>query len=233
MLKGYPGCRATTWEQWGNSFANQFKGVVDNMDHSLKIKEDSYIKTFAEKGKVLKDSKGILDRIRYLEEKYSETGASLIVSDCKVMKLEKENAFLKEKLAVSKEKLKTEREANINLYSTVRLNQKSSHVASLGSTDKERKRLLSSDNCIELVNPVDPQGAPAYCMDTLPETAPLYGPEGVLFMKTENPRSAGMLIRMYADTSDNLDIDKFKEKQERKRTTSGGSSSSHGDPQLS
>ncbi len=25
MLKGHPGGRATTWEQWGNSFANQFK----------------------------------------------------------------------------------------------------------------------------------------------------------------------------------------------------------------
>ncbi len=54
MLKGHPGGRATTWEQWGNSFANQFKEVVDPMAHSLRIKEDSDCKTFAEKEKVVK-----------------------------------------------------------------------------------------------------------------------------------------------------------------------------------
>ncbi len=31
MLKGQPGSHATTWEQWGNSFTNEFKGVVDTM----------------------------------------------------------------------------------------------------------------------------------------------------------------------------------------------------------
>ncbi len=41
MLKGL----ASTWEQWGNSFTLQFKGA---MSHSLRIKEDSYIKMFAE-----------------------------------------------------------------------------------------------------------------------------------------------------------------------------------------
>ncbi len=101
MLKGNPGGRAITWEQWGNSFVNQFKGVVDNMAHSLRIKEDSYIKKFAGKEKVVKDSKDDLDRNRYLEDKYS--GASLMVSDCKLIKLKKENTFLKEKLAVSYE----------------------------------------------------------------------------------------------------------------------------------
>ncbi len=107
MLKGHPGGRATTWEQWGNSFANQFKGVVDAMAHSLRIKEDSYCKMFTEKEKVVKDSKSALERIKYLEDKYSETGTNLIVSDTKLRQLEKENAFLKEK--VSDEKLKTER----------------------------------------------------------------------------------------------------------------------------
>ncbi len=38
---------------------------------------------FAEKEKVVKDSKGALERINYLEGKYSETGATLIVSDAK------------------------------------------------------------------------------------------------------------------------------------------------------
>ncbi len=76
-------------------------------------------------------------------------GASLIVSDGKVRHLEKENAnFLREKLKVSDEKLKTEREANINLFSTIRLNQKVSQGATLRSTDEERKRFLSGANCM-------------------------------------------------------------------------------------
>ncbi len=33
MLSGHPGGRATTWEQWGYSFALQFKGVVHTMPH--------------------------------------------------------------------------------------------------------------------------------------------------------------------------------------------------------
>ncbi len=40
-------------------------------------------------------------------------------------------------------------------------------------------------------------------------------------------------MRMYADSWENLDIDKLKEKQERWRTTAGGSTSSNGDPQPS
>ncbi len=188
---------------------------------------------FAEKEKVVKDSKGALERIKYLEGKYSDTGASLIVSDSKARQLEKENAFLREKLKVSDEKLTTEREANINLFSTVRMNQKASQEATLGSTDEERKRFLSGANCIELTNPVDPQGTTAYCLDTLPEMVPLYCEEGVLFVKTENPFSVGMLMRMYADSWDNLDKDKVKEKQERRRTMSGSSTSSQGDPQPS
>ncbi len=74
---------------------------------------------FAEKEKVVKDSKGALKRIKYLEDKYSETGTNLIVSDTKLRQLEKENAFVKEKLKVFDEKLKTERQANINLFSTI------------------------------------------------------------------------------------------------------------------
>ncbi len=51
MLKGHPCGRASTWEQRGNSFSLQFKGAMDTMSHSLRIKEDSYIKMFAEKRK--------------------------------------------------------------------------------------------------------------------------------------------------------------------------------------
>ncbi len=31
MLKGHPGGRASTWEQWGNSFIQQFKGAMDTV----------------------------------------------------------------------------------------------------------------------------------------------------------------------------------------------------------
>ncbi len=48
MLKGHPGGRASTSEEWGNTFTLQFKGAMDTMSNSLRIKEDSYIKMFAE-----------------------------------------------------------------------------------------------------------------------------------------------------------------------------------------
>ncbi len=70
MLKGHSGGRASEWEQWGNSFALQFKGVVDTMSQSLRIKEDSYINMFAEKERVLKESKGNLDKIKTLDPHY-------------------------------------------------------------------------------------------------------------------------------------------------------------------
>ncbi len=63
-----------------------------------------------------------------------------------------------------------------------------------------------------LTNPVDLQGTTAYCLDILSEMVPLYGAEGVLFVKTDNPCSVGMLMRMHSDFWDNLDIDKLKEK---------------------
>ncbi len=93
--------------------------------------------------------------------------------------------------------------------------------------------IVSGANCIELSNPVDTQGTTVYCLETLSETVPLYGLDGVLSMKTDNPGSVGMLMRIYTDSWDNLDIDKLREKQERRRTMSGGSTSSQGDPQPS
>ncbi len=104
--------------------------------------------------------------------------------------------------------------------------QKVLQGATLRSTDKERKRFLFGVNCIELTNPMDPQGTTAYCLDTLPEMVPLYILEGVLFMKMDNHRTVAMLMRIYADSWDNLDIEKLKEKQERRKTMSGGSTSS-------
>ncbi len=63
MLKGHLGDRASTWEQWGNSFTLQFKGAMDTMSHSFRIKEDSYIKMFAEKQRIARESQAHLDKI--------------------------------------------------------------------------------------------------------------------------------------------------------------------------
>ncbi len=112
------------------------------------------------------------------------------------------------------------------------MNLKVSKEATLGSTDEERKTILSGATCIELLSPVDPKGESIYCMDVLPEEFPLYSPDGVFFMKTANPKSVAMMMRMYANTWDNLEIDKLMADQER-RTTSGSSSHSPDDPQPS
>ncbi len=93
---------------------------MDTMSQSLSIKEDAYVKMFEGKEKALKKSKGNLKKIKELEEKV----ASLSKPDDKVKKLEIDNVFLQEKLQVSEEKLKTERDSNINLFSTVRMNLK-------------------------------------------------------------------------------------------------------------
>ncbi len=63
-------------------------------------------------------------------------------------------------------------------------------------------------------------------METLPDMVPHYCLEGMWFVKSDNPLTLTMQMRMYADSWDNLNVDKLKENQERQRTTSGGSSSS-------
>ncbi len=94
---------------------------------------------FVDKEKALKESKGNLKKIKALEDLV----VSLMKPDDKVKNLETDNSSLREKLKVSEEKLKIERVSNINLYSTVRMNLKALKEATLGSTDKERKRFLS------------------------------------------------------------------------------------------
>ncbi len=89
----------------------------------------------------------------------------------------------------------------------------------LGSTDKEKKRFLTGTNCVELLNPVDPKGETTCLLETLPGMVPLYGPEGVIFVKTENPRTMAMQMLMYTDSWDHLNVEKLKEKQERQRTS--------------
>ncbi len=71
-------------------------------------------------------------------------------------------------------------DSNLDLYSTVQMQMKSAREAPSKATDKERKK----SNCIELLNPVNPHGEPVYCMDALPDEVPLYGPDGVMFVKT-------------------------------------------------
>ncbi len=68
---------------------------MNTMSHSLRIKEDSYSKMFAEKEIIAKESKSHLERIKVLEQKLASQ-----VPDDKVKKLEADNIFLREKLKV-------------------------------------------------------------------------------------------------------------------------------------
>ncbi len=67
-------------------------------------------------------------------------------------------------------------------------------------------------------------------MDALPDEVPLYGPDGVMFLKTRNIKLVVMMMCMYTTSWENLEIDKLLADQERKRTTSGSSSQSQDDP---
>lgn len=48
MLSGHPGGRATSFEQWGQSYVIQFKTVIDAMSQSLRIKEYAGTSMFSE-----------------------------------------------------------------------------------------------------------------------------------------------------------------------------------------
>lgn len=119
----------------------------------------------------MENSSGSIGNIRDLEKKNSD-------SDGSNKQLEKQNAFLKQKLKVYEDKLKTEIEANINLYSNVLLNKESSQDATPGLTDVEKKNFLSEATCTEVLNPVPLKGTIVFCMDTYPETWLLYGLDG-------------------------------------------------------
>ncbi len=60
------------------------------MSHSLRIKEDSHIKMFVEKERIMREFKGNLDKIKILEQKL----ASLMMHDDNVRKLKTDNTFL-------------------------------------------------------------------------------------------------------------------------------------------
>ncbi len=195
----------------------------------MRIKEDSYIQMFVEKERIARESKAHLDKIKILEEKL----ALLTVSDDKVRKLETDNAFLREKLNVLEEKRKKEIDSNLDLFSTVQMQMKSAREAPSEDMDEERRKFLTESNCIELLNPVNPLGDTVYCMDALPVEVPLYGPDGVMYVKMRQTKTVAMMMRMYANSWENLEIDKLLADQEKKRTISGSSSQSQEDPSTS
>ncbi len=105
MLRGHPGGRATTWEQWCHLFDLQFKGVVDTMSHSLRIKEDSYNNMFVNKEKALAEAKIILERAQKLNDEAEVIKSKEAAYVETIRKLEIDVNFLKEKVDVASEKL--------------------------------------------------------------------------------------------------------------------------------
>ncbi len=122
------------------------------------------------------------------------------MNDC-ISKLRSDVKFLKEKFKVSAEKLNREVESNTNLFIAIKMVKETIFADRPDSaTNEEKKKFLSETNCMELLNPVDPKGETTYIMESLPNTVPLYGPEGVMFVKTDNPRTVVMQMHMYADS---------------------------------
>ncbi len=64
--KWAPGCCATSFEQWDNSYARQFKTVIDMMTHALRIKEDAYSNMFNEQAKTVRETKESLENSQRL-----------------------------------------------------------------------------------------------------------------------------------------------------------------------
>ncbi len=120
-------------------------------------------------------------------------------NSCK--KLENENTFLKNKLRVVEEKLKSEIKCHINLYGTILMNKELSQDSStIDTTDEYKKNFLSTTNCIKVLNTVPPRGNMFCLMDNYPETVLIYGPDSCMFMKTDEPCAVGVRMRMTADS---------------------------------
>ncbi len=193
--------------------------------------EQAKERTDAEKSRrdTLAEAQILLDKATSASTAAADVAAELIKYKESNSKLKVQVDFLKEKLIVSADKLNKEVESNTNLFTSIKIAKES--IFSMPATDEDRKQFLSQTNCMELLNPVDPKGDAIYCLDKLPMAVPLYGNEGITFVKTDIPCTIVMQMRLYADSWDNLNIEELKEKQERRRTTSGESSSSQTDPQ--
>ncbi len=81
--------------------------------------------------------------------------------------------------------------------------------------DEDKKDFLSTTNCIEILNPVSPRGNMVGLMNNYPETVPIYGPDSCMFMKTDEPRAVGVMMRMTAESWVRLEKDKPTEWRER------------------
>ncbi len=116
-------------------------------------------------------------------------------------KLKVEVDFLKKKIVVSADKLNKEVDSNTNLIISVKMAKES--IFPMPATDEDRRQFLSHTNCMELLNPVELKGDSIYCLDKLPMAVPIYGPEGVMFVKTDKPRTIAIQMSLYADSWDN------------------------------
>ncbi len=76
------------------------------------------------------------------------------------------------------------------------MQMKSAREAPSEDMDEERRKFLTESNCIELLNPVNSLGDTVYCMDALPVEVPLYGPDGVMFVKTRQTKTVAMMMHM-------------------------------------
>ncbi len=92
---------------------------------------------------------------------------------------------------------------------------------------EETRKFLAQSNCIEVVDPIDHKGDNVYCIDSLPATVPLYGPDCIQFFKTEKPCVLAKVVRMNADSQEFLNVEELKIKQERYRKQSCESEVSH------
>ncbi len=63
--------------------------------------------------------------------------------------------------------------------------QKESNKATESDT-ADNHQFLAQARCVEIEDPVDPIGQGTYLLDTLPRQVPLYGPECVHFVNTDN-----------------------------------------------
>ncbi len=90
-----PVCSCNYMGTMGNSFALQFKGNVDTMSHSLRIKEDSYNNMFVDKEKALAEAKVILERAQKLKNEAKVIKAKEATYVETIHKLEIDVNFLK------------------------------------------------------------------------------------------------------------------------------------------
>ncbi len=211
MLSGHPGCRATSFEQWGNSYVTQFKVVFDKIIQSLRIKEEAFSNMFSEWAKMVRETKGSSEKAQHQVDEATAYSNNYSFANSK---LKTENNFLREKLKVSADKLNREVESNTNLFTTIKMAMETAFRDSLDSaTNKEMKRFLSETNCMELLDTVDPKVETIYFLESLLKTVPLYGPEGTTFVKTDNPCTVAMQMHMYADSWDILNLEELREKQ--------------------